>query len=85
MGVSLKYNLEEYTQALNNIKNLKTTIENDKSTMINSLENLRKDWTTEGGVAFFDSIDGDWTDGIDNCLNVLNLLALPVKILCIYD
>lgn len=72
MAVSLKYNLEEYMQALNNIKNLKSTIEKNRSTMIASLETLRKDWTTEGGVAFFDSIDDDWSDGIDNCLDVLD-------------
>ncbi len=61
MAVDLKYNLEEYTNALNNIKGLKTTIENNKTTMINSLETLRTDWTTEGGVAFFSSVDDDWT------------------------
>lgn len=72
MAVDLKYNLEEYTNALNNIKGLKTTIENNKTTMINSLETLRTDWTTEGGVAFFSSVDDDWTDGIDNCVAVLD-------------
>lgn len=71
MGVSLKYNLEEYTQALNKMKSLKTTIESNRTTMINNLETLRNDWTTEGGVAFFDSIDADWTGGIDNCIDVL--------------
>lgn len=72
MGVSLKYNLEEYTQVLNKVKSLKNTIESNKTKMINSLETLRSDWTTEGGVAFFDSIDADWTDGIDNCVYVLD-------------
>lgn len=75
MGVSLKYNLEEYAKVLNNIKTLKSTIENNKSTMISRLETLRKDWTTDGGVAFFSSIDDDWTAGIENCISVLDDLV----------
>lgn len=71
MAVDLKYNLDEYTKALNNIKKLKTTIEKNKTTMINDLETLKNDWTTEGGVAFFASVDDEWTKGIDNCVTVL--------------
>lgn len=72
MGVDLKYNLSEYTNALNKIKGLKSTIENNKTNMINSLKTLRTDWTTEGGVAFFSSVDDDWTKGIENCIDVLD-------------
>lgn len=72
MGVDLKYNLEEYAAAKAKIVNLKTTIENNKNTMINSLEILRNDWTLDGGVEFFKSVDDTWSDGIQNCIDVLD-------------
>jgi len=71
MGVSLKYNLQEYTQALHKITNLKDTIETNRARMLKSLETLRSDWTTEGGVTFFNSVDENWSAGIEHCIVVL--------------
>ena len=71
MAVNLKYNLVEYQNARNNINQLKTDIETNKSNMLTSLDDIKKDWTTEGGQAFFKSVDESWSDGIDNCITVL--------------
>lgn len=72
MEVSLKYNLEEYAAAMGKMKQLKTDIEGYKKTMLANLEQLRRDWTLESGVAFFDSLDTDWADEIQVCMDALD-------------
>lgn len=72
MGVSLKYNLSEYKSSTSNIETLKSSIETSKNTMIDGLEQIRKDYTADGGQAFFNSIDTDWVDSIQTCINVLD-------------
>lgn len=72
MAVDLKYNLDEYSKAINNIKQLKSQIKSNKTKMINDLEIIRNDWTLDGGKEFFASVDEDWADGIDNCIDVFD-------------
>ena len=75
MGVSLKYNLSEYNGAVDDIKKLKSDITTSKKKMKDGLEQIKKDWTTDGGVAFFDSIDTDWETAVQNCLDILDDLT----------
>lgn len=71
MGVDLKYNLDDYNNALNKIRILKDEIQHNKQSMISGLQAVRNDWTSEGGVAFFSSVDDSWSKGIDTCVTVL--------------
>lgn len=75
MNVSLKYNLSEYDSANSDIKNLKEDIKDSKKKMKDGLEQIKKDWTTDGGKAFFDSIDSDWETAVQNCLDILDDLT----------
>lgn len=52
MGTSLKYNLSEYAKANSDIKNLKSDIQKSKKKMEDGLNQIKKDWTTDGGKAF---------------------------------
>lgn len=75
MGTSLKYNLSEYDKANSDIKKLKKDIEKSKKKMKEGLDQIKKDWTTDGGKAFFDSIDTDWETAVQNCLDILDDLT----------
>ena len=75
MGTSLKYNLSEYAKANSDIKNLKSDIQKSKKKMEDGLNQIKKDWTTDGGKAFFDSIDTDWETAVQNCLDILDDLT----------
>lgn len=75
MGTSLKYNLSEYDKANSDIKKLKSDIRKSKKKMKDGLEQIKKDWTTDGGKAFFDSIDTDWETAVQNCLDILDDLT----------
>lgn len=75
MGTSLKYNLSEYAKANSDIKYLKSDIQKSKKKMEDGLNQIKKDWTTDGGKAFFDSIDTDWETAVQNCLDILDDLT----------
>lgn len=79
MGVNLSYDSDDFTTAMTNIEKLKSQLGEDKKAMIEALENLRKDWVSEGGDAFFDSIDNDWQTSVDNCISVLDDLKGAIK------
>lgn len=78
MGASLKYDLDNFTQQKKNFEDLKRTIEEAKNNMIQGLDQVKNDWKSEGGRTFFDSVDKDWADSIDNCIVVLEDLSKAI-------
>lgn len=72
MGVDLKYKTEDFDTGKTNINNLIDEIINARDTMKKGLVQIRTDWVSEGGDAFFDSIDNDWETSVQNCIDVLN-------------
>ncbi len=72
MGVSLKYETDDFSTANTNITDLITQIKDAKQAMIDGLDQIKADWVSEGATAFFDSIDDDWATSVDNCIDVLN-------------
>lgn len=78
MGVNLKYDLEDITEQRKNIATLKSSISDAKTAMVKGLDQIRLDWVSEGGTAFFESIDTDWLDGIQNCIDVIDDLLSAI-------
>ena len=79
MGADLKYDLTTMTQQKNNVEQLISTLDTAKTTMMNGLAQIRQDWTLDGGVAFFNSIDQDWVKSVENCIHVLEDLRDALK------
>lgn len=79
MGVDLKYDVDEISKGKTNIETLKTDIENARDAMKNGLAQIKMDWVSEGGTAFFDSIDNDWEKGVQNCIDVLTDLLSALE------
>lgn len=72
MGVSLKYDTEDLDTGKTNVETLKGNLETARDAMKSGLAQVRTDWVSEGGDAFFDSIDNDWEKGVQNCIDVLD-------------
>lgn len=72
MGVDLQYDLNDIQDAINKIQAVRDKIDGDKTTFKLSFEKLRIDWNTDAGVKFFEKFDGAWTDGIDECIAMLD-------------
>ena len=72
MATSLKYDLENIANQRQKIDDLKTIISDAKKNMLSGLDQIRLDWISEGGTAFFDSIDQDWVESVGNCIDVLD-------------
>lgn len=79
MSVSLQYDLDIFTAGKDKIDNLKNNIDTAKRTMESGLDQLRRDWVSEGGDAFFQSIDQDWAKNIETCIHVLEDLYDAVE------
>ena len=75
MGVSLKYDTDDLGSGKTNIESLKTKIETARDAMKSGLAQVRADWVSEGGDAFFESIDTDWEKSVQNCIDVLQEVA----------
>lgn len=80
MGVSLKYDLKNISAQRKKIDELKTTISDAKDNMLSGLDQIRIDWVSEGGTAFFDSIDQDWVKSVENCIDVLDDLLSAIDV-----
>lgn len=71
MGVDLKYDTDDFDTAMRTILNLKQDLETKKKGMLDALTQLRNDWVSDGGDTFFNSIDTDWSDSVDECIELL--------------
>lgn len=79
MGIDLKCNLDEYKSSIDNFNKLKQFIADSKKNMNDGLQQIRKDWTLDGGVAFFESIDTDWVNSVQNCIDILDDLTSALE------
>lgn len=75
----LKYDVDTLSTGATNIETLKTAVEKAKDDMVNGLAQVRLDWVSEGGDAFFNSIDNDWTKSVQNCIDVLDDILSAIK------
>ncbi len=79
MGTSLKYDTLQMGVSQKNVNDLIEKIESARDAMRSGLEQIRKDWASEGGDAFFESIDNDWEVSVQNCIDVLGDLSTALK------
>ena len=79
MGVNLKYDTLQMDVSQKNVDDLISKIETARDAMRSGLEQVRKDWASEGGDAFFESIDNDWETSVQNCIDVLGDLSASLK------
>lgn len=80
MGVSLKYDIDDFATEKKNVSELKDKIDTARNTMKAGLNQLRSDWVSEGGEAFFESIDDDWENSIQSCIDVLEDIVSALEV-----
>ena len=79
MGIDLKYDTDQMSTCQKNIDDLITKIDDARNTMRSELEQIRRDWVSEGGDIFFDSIDTEWETSVQNCIDILKDLRDSLK------
>ena len=70
--------------ALNMAKTNYSTYADDmdilKSTLETAVEDIRKDWKSDAGDAFFTKFDDEWKKNFDDYINVINHMSSNMQI-----
>ncbi len=78
MGVSLKYDTDNIDAVSKKITTLRNDIEQARNNMLNGLTQIRQDWVSEGADTFFDSIDDEWIENVQHCLDTIDDLISTI-------
>lgn len=79
MSVSLKYDTDNIDTVSKKMTILRDNIEQARDSMLNGLTQIRQDWVSEGAEAFFDSIDDEWIDNVQHCLDTIDDLISTIN------
>lgn len=79
MGVDLKYDTLQLGVGQKNIEGLITRLDCAREAMRAGLEQIRTDWVSEGADTFFESIDTEWENSVQSCIDVLDDLNSALK------
>lgn len=69
---TLKFDLDKMYDMKNKLADTATDLMNYKTTLVNLLEELKKDWNTSAGNKFFAEVDTDWAKQVEQYVTIVN-------------
>lgn len=71
----LKFDVDKLRETKAKCDEIKLSLTEKKTNLINQLEDLRKDWQTDAGKAFFEDQNTDWTAQVDNYVRITEAIS----------
>lgn len=75
----LTFNVDELNQLKEDTAKLCDSLEENRNSLKEGLEQLRKDWQTPAGAYFFESIDVDWESQIQKFIDTVTVFESILK------
>lgn len=76
---TLKFDLDKMYDMKNKLADTATDLMNYKTTLVNLLEDLKKDWNTSAGNKFFSEVDTDWAKQVDQYVAIVNAVESLIE------
>lgn len=71
----LKFDIDKLRDTKAKCDEIKLSLTEKKTNLINQLEDLRKDWQTDAGKVFFEDQNTDWTAQVDNYVRITEAIS----------
>lgn len=79
MASTLKFDIDEIKGMENKIQDTAKDLEDLKTKLIQSIDQLKKDWNTPAGKKFMEEVDINWAVQIDKYVKVLKAVDELLK------
>ena len=79
MSNQLKFNTDDLRTQASRLENIEEDLRQCSKDLTSKLADLRKDWQSEAGRAFFNKYDDSWITEIDSQCDKIQQLAGAVK------
>lgn len=67
----LKFDLEQLNEMKLKLADVATELEEYKKKVVDSLENLKKNWNTAAGKRYMEKVDTGWTAEVDKYIEIV--------------
>lgn len=67
----LKFDIEKLNDMKKSLADSANDLETYKEKVLQSLDNLKKDWNTPAGKNFMDNVDTNWTSEVDKYIKII--------------
>lgn len=71
----LKFDVDKLRETKAKCDEIKVSLTEKKTNLIKQLEDLRKDWQTDAGKAFFEDQNTDWEAQVDNYVRITDAIS----------
>ncbi len=79
MSDELKFNVDDLKTQAQKLQQIKEDLKECSESLTKNLSDLRNDWNSAAGRAFFSKYDDSWVPEIEKQCNAINELALAVE------
>lgn len=78
MTDQLKFNVEDLKTQAGKLREVETSLREQAEALTKNLADLKRDWQSEAGTAFFSKYDSTWVKDIDKQCRLIERLALQI-------